>query len=134
MAGANGVEAGKRPLSSMAPVIVLEHGKLRFVAGSNGGPRIITSTLLALLNHLEFGMDVAEAVAAPRFHHQWLPDELLLEAGNPADVADALRARGHTVRVVDDLGGGVEAIAFDPQTGTLSAAPDPRRDGAAAAP
>jgi gamma-glutamyltranspeptidase/glutathione hydrolase len=134
VAGANGVAAGKRPLSSMSPVIVLEHGRLRFVAGSNGGPRIITSTLLALLNHLEFGMDVAEAVAAPRFHHQWLPDELLLEAGNPADVVDALRARGHTVRLVDDLGGGVEAIAFDPQTGVLSAAPDPRRDGAAAAP
>jgi gamma-glutamyltranspeptidase/glutathione hydrolase len=134
VAGANGVAPGKRPLSSMAPVIVLEHGKLRFVAGSNGGPRIITSTLLALLNHLEFGMDVAEAVAAPRFHHQWLPDELLLESGNPADVVEALRARGHTVRLVEDLGGGVEAIAFDPATGLLSGAPDPRRDGAAAAP
>jgi gamma-glutamyltranspeptidase/glutathione hydrolase len=134
VAGANGVGPGKRPLSSMAPVIVLEQGKLRFVAGSNGGPRIITSTLLTLLHHLEFGMDVAEAVAAPRFHHQWLPDELLLEAGNPGDVAEALRARGHSVRVVDDLGGGVEAIAFDPASGVLSAAPDPRRDGAATAP
>jgi len=134
LAGANGVEPGKRPLSSMAPLIVLEGGRLRFVAGSNGGPRIITGTLLALLHHLEFGMDVAEAVAYPRFHHQWRPDELLLEAGNPADVVEALRARGHAVRVVDDLGGGVEAIAFDPETGRLSAAPDPRRDGAAAAP
>jgi gamma-glutamyltranspeptidase/glutathione hydrolase len=134
VAGANGVEAGKRPLSSMAPVIVLEGGRLRFVAGSNGGPRIITGTLLVLLNHLEFGMDVAEAVAAPRLHHQWLPDELLVEAGTPADVVDALRARGHAVRVVDDLGGGVEAIAFDPETGVLSGAPDPRRDGAALAP
>jgi gamma-glutamyltranspeptidase/glutathione hydrolase len=79
-------------------------------------------------------MNVAEAVAAPRFHHQWLPDELLLEAGTPADVVEALRARGHSVRVVDDLGGGVEAIAFDPRTGVLSGAPDPRRDGLAAAP
>jgi gamma-glutamyltranspeptidase len=95
----------------MAPIIVVQDGKLRFVAGSNGGPRIITTTLLALLNHLEFGMDVSEAVAAPRFHHQWLPDELLLEAGNPADVVAALAARGHVVKVVDDLGGGVEAIA-----------------------
>ena len=134
VAGANGVEPGKRPLSSMAPVIVLEGGRLRFVAGSNGGPRIITSTLLALLNHLEFGMDVADAVSAPRFHHQWLPDELLLESGTPADVVEALRARGHAVRVVDDLGGGVEAIALDPETGALSGAPDPRRDGAALAP
>ncbi len=133
-AGANGVAADKRPLSSMAPLIVLADGKLRFVAGSNGGPRIITTTLLALLNHLEFGMDVAEAVAAPRFHQQWQPDELLLEAGISADVADALDARGHTVKRVDDLGGGVEAIAFDPATGLLSGGVDPRRDGLAAGP
>jgi gamma-glutamyltranspeptidase/glutathione hydrolase len=118
----------------MAPLIVLEGGRLRFVAGSNGGPRIITTTLLALLNHLEFGMDVSEAVAAPRFHHQWLPDELLVEAGIPADVARALEARGHTVKRADDLGGGVEAIAFDPARGVLSGGVDPRRDGAAAAP
>ena len=134
LAGANGVAADKRPLSSMAPLIVLEDGRLRFVAGSNGGPRIITTTLLSLLNHLEFGMDVSEAVAAPRFHHQWLPDELLLEAGHPADVVEALRARGHRVKVVDDLGGGVEAIAFDPATGRLTGGVDPRRDGAAAGP
>jgi gamma-glutamyltranspeptidase/glutathione hydrolase len=134
LAGANGVEAGKRPLSSMAPLIVLESGKLRFVAGSNGGPRIITTTLLSMLNHLEFGMDVSAAVAAPRFHHQWLPDVLMLEAAHPADVVDALRARGHRVEVSDSLGGGVQAIAFDPGTGLLSGAPDPRRDGAALAP
>ena len=134
LAGANGVAADKRPLSSMAPLIVLKDGKLRFVAGSNGGPRIITTTLLALLNHLEFGMDVSEAVAAPRFHHQWQPDELLLEAGNPADVVAALAARGHVVKLVDDLGGGVEAIAFDPATGLLTGGVDPRRDGAAAGP
>ena len=134
LAGANGVAPDKRPLSSMAPLIVLQDGKLRFVAGSNGGPRIITTTLLSLLNHLEFGMDVSEAVAAPRFHHQWLPDELLLEAGHPADVAEALRARGHKVKLVEDLGGGVEAIAFDPATGLLTGGVDPRRDGAAAGP
>ena len=134
LAGANGVAADKRPLSSMAPLIVLKDGKLRFVAGSNGGPRIITTTLLATLNHLDFGMDVSEAVAAPRFHHQWLPDELLLEAGNPADVVRALEARGHTVKVMDDLGGGVEAIARDPATGLLTGGVDPRRDGLAAGP
>ncbi|MEN8161756.1 MAG: gamma-glutamyltransferase, partial [Myxococcota bacterium] len=134
LAGANGVEAGKRPLSSMAPLIVLESGRLRFVAGSNGGPRIITTTLLSMLNHLEFGMDVSAAVAAPRFHHQWLPDVLLLEAGHPADVVDALEARGHAVEVRDSLGGGVQAIAFDPNAGLLTGAPDPRRDGLAAGP
>jgi gamma-glutamyltranspeptidase/glutathione hydrolase len=134
LAGANGVAAGKRPLSSMAPVIVLEGGRLRFVAGSNGGPRIITTTLLALLNHLEFGLDVSEAVAAPRFHHQWLPDELLVESLIPADVVRALRDRGHAVTTAEDLGGGVEAIAFDPKTGVLTGAADPRRDGAAGGP
>jgi gamma-glutamyltranspeptidase/glutathione hydrolase len=134
LAGANGVAADKRPLSSMAPLIVLADGRLRFVAGSNGGPRIITTTLLSLLHHVEFGMDVSEAVAAPRFHHQWRPDELLLEAGHAADVVEALGARGHTVKLVDDLGGGVEAIAFDPATGLLTGGVDPRRDGAAAGP
>jgi gamma-glutamyltranspeptidase/glutathione hydrolase len=134
LAGANGVAADKRPLSSMAPLIVLEGARLRFVAGSNGGPRIITTTLLSLLNHLEFGMDVSEAVAAPRFHHQWRPDELLVEAGIPADVVSALEARGHVVKAAEDLGGGVEAIAFDPATGLLSGGVDPRRDGAAAGP
>jgi gamma-glutamyltranspeptidase / glutathione hydrolase len=134
LAGANGVAPGKRPLSSMAPLIVLENGRLRFVAGSNGGPRIITTTLLSLLNHLEFGMDVSEAVAAARFHHQWRPDELWLEAGIPADVVRALEARGHTVKSAADLGGGVEAIAFDPATGALSGGVDPRRDGAAQGP
>jgi gamma-glutamyltranspeptidase / glutathione hydrolase len=134
VAGANGVAPGKRPLSSMAPVIVLEGAKLRFVAGSNGGPRIITTTLLALLNHLEYGMDVSEAVAAPRFHHQWLPDELHVESLIPADVVHALEDRGHVVRVNEDLGGGVEAIAFDPKTGLLTGGNDPRRDGAADGP
>jgi gamma-glutamyltranspeptidase/glutathione hydrolase len=134
LAGANGVAPGKRPLSSMAPLIVLEGDRLRFVAGSNGGPRIITTTLLALLNHLEFGMDVSEAVAAPRFHHQWLPDELLLESLIPVEVVRALEARGHTVKTSEDLGGGVEAIAFDPETGLLTGGADPRRDGEAAAP
>jgi gamma-glutamyltranspeptidase / glutathione hydrolase len=131
VAGANGVAPGKRPLSSMAPLVVLQDGKLRFVAGSNGGPRIITTTLLSLLNHVEFGMDVSEAVAAPRFHHQWLPDELWLETGIPADVVRALEARGHTVKTAEDLGGGVEAIAVDPATGVLSGGVDPRRDGRA---
>ena len=128
---ANLVEAGKRPLSSMAPTIVLEDGKVRFVAGSNGGPRIITSVLLTLLHHFDWGMDVMEAVSYPRFHHQWRPDVIQLEGDHPYDVEHALRERGHEVKRVDEITTGVEAIAVDPETGLIYGAPDPRRDGLA---
>ncbi len=128
---ANRVAPGKRPLSSMAPTVVLEDGALRFVAGSNGGPRIITAVLLTLLNYFEWDMDIMEAVSAPRFHHQWRPDRILLEGAHAADVESALRARGHEVKRVDELITGVEAIARDPLTGRLYGAPDPRRDGLA---
>ncbi len=125
---ANRVEAGKRPLSSMAPLIVVGEGKVRFVAGSNGGPRIISSVLLSFLNVVEWDMDVQEAVSAPRFHHQWQPDVLELEREVPSDVVEALRARGHTVKVSDELTSGVEAIAVDPATGRMTGGADPRRD------
>jgi gamma-glutamyltranspeptidase/glutathione hydrolase len=128
---ANRVEPGKRPLSSMAPLIALENGRVRFVAGSNGGPRIITSTLLALLNVVDFGMDAQEAVSAPRFHHQWRPDVLDVEGEMPADVIAALKARGHEVKVADEIVSGVEAIVVDPRTGVSSGGADPRRDSSA---
>jgi gamma-glutamyltranspeptidase/glutathione hydrolase len=129
---ANRVEPGKRPLSSMAPLIAVQDGRVRFVAGSNGGPRIISSVLLAFLGAIEFGMDAQEAVSAPRFHHQWRPDVLELEAETPADVVDALRARGHEVKITDEITSGVEAIAVDPASGLMSGGADPRRDSAAA--
>jgi gamma-glutamyltranspeptidase/glutathione hydrolase len=128
---ANRVEPGKRPLSSMAPVIVLENGHVRLVAGSNGGPRIISAVLIALLNALDFGMDIQEAVSTPRFHHQWRPDVLEVEKEMPADVIAGLRKRGHTVEVVDEIMTGVEAIAVDPKTGVMTGGLDPRRDGLA---
>ena len=128
---ANLVAPGKRPLSSMAPTIVLQDGRVRFVAGSSGGPRIITSVLLTLLNYFEWDMDVLEAVSAPRFHHQWRPDRLLIEGAHPRDVEEALRARGHTVERTDEIITGVEVIVRDPKTGELQGAPDPRRDGLA---
>lgn len=95
----NAIEPGKRPLSSMTPTVVLApDGSVELVIGASGGSFIISSTLQALLNVLVFDMDPAEAVAAPRFHHQWLPDELILDPGFPEDVARALEARGHHVR------------------------------------
>jgi gamma-glutamyltranspeptidase/glutathione hydrolase len=96
---ANAVQPGKRPLSAMSPTIVLgRDGRLLLVAGSRGGPRIITSTSEVILNVLDYGMTLAEAMSAPRLHHQALPDTLYIERGGvtPA-VADSLRAMGYNV-------------------------------------
>jgi gamma-glutamyltranspeptidase/glutathione hydrolase len=128
---ANRVEPGKRPLSSMAPLIAVADGKVRFVAGSNGGPRIITSVLLTLLNAVEWDMDAQEAVSAPRIHHQWRPDVLEVEADVAPDVIEALRARGHVVKVSEQITSGVEAILVDPANGRMTGGADPRRDSAA---
>jgi gamma-glutamyltranspeptidase/glutathione hydrolase len=131
---ANHVQPGKRPLSSMTPTIVLQQGRVRLILGSNGGPRIITSVLLTLLQAVDWEKDVMEAVSAPRFHQQWRPNQLLLESAFPADVVEALRRRGQPVEVVDEISTGVEAIAVDPETGLRSGGADPRRDGLALGP
>ena len=115
----------------MTPTLLLENGKVRMVAGSPGGPRIISTVLLALLNTIDFGIDPSEAIAAPRFHHQWLPDELSIEAGMPADVQDALRRRGHSVKVAERNWSSAQVIAIDPKTGWQLGATDPRTDGLA---
>jgi gamma-glutamyltranspeptidase/glutathione hydrolase len=128
--GANAIVPGKRPLSSMTPTIVVEEGRVRMVTGSPGGPRIISTTLQSIVNVFDFGMDVKGAVAAPRIHHQWVPDTLFVEEGVPADVLDALARRGHEVKA-----GGVwsaaEAIVVDPESGVRYGGSDPRRDGLA---
>ncbi len=92
----------KRPLSSMTPTIILKDGKPWLVTGSPGGSYIISATMQVILNVIDHGMNVAAAVAKPRLHHQWLPDEVRVEHGFPADVAEALRARGDTV--IEPLG------------------------------
>ena len=85
---------GKRPLSSMSPTIVLKDGKPVLVTGTPGGSRIITGVLQVILNTIDHGMNAAAAVAAPRLHNQWLPDEVRVENGFPAEVLDTLaRAR-----------------------------------------
>ena len=81
---ANAIAAGKRPLSAMTPTIVLEDGSLRFVLGSPGGSRIISTVTNIFLSAAEGGLNIQQAVDAPRFHHQYLPDKLCLEAGFPA--------------------------------------------------
>lgn len=126
---ANQVEPGKRMLSSMTPTIVARDGRTFLVVGSPGGSRIITTVLQVVMNVIDHGMDVQEAVDAPRFHHQWLPDQIRIERqGFPLDVVRNLEAMGHTVSRQADMGD-VHAILIDPKTGLRLGASDPRLDG-----
>jgi len=131
---ANAIAPGKRPLSSMTPTILLRDGQLSFVTGSPGGPRIISATLLSLINWIRLGMDAQQAIDAPRFHEQWMPDVLYVEPTLPAPVVTELEHEGYTVAVgpTSPWIGQVEAIGIDPKTGERLGAPDPRRGGAAA--
>ena len=126
---ANSIHPGKRPLSSMTPTIVLRDGRLYAVLGSPGGPRIINTVLLVLLNLFDFNMDVQEAVDRPRFHHQWKPDKLLMEPGFPPDTIALLRARGHNIEQVSSIG---EVAAIAAQRDWLLGAADSRVEGKAA--
>ncbi len=129
--GANLVAPGKRPLSSMTPTIVEKDGKVFLVTGSPGGSRIISATLLSILNVVDYGMNVKQAVAAPRFHHQWEPDKIVVEPAVPLDVIRGLRERGHIVEVSRRNWSAVEAILVDPESGLHYGGNDPRRDGLA---
>jgi gamma-glutamyltranspeptidase/glutathione hydrolase len=121
---------GKRPLSSMSPTIVLKDNKPVLVTGSPGGSRIISTVLQVIVNVLDYHMDVAAAVAAPRLHHQWLPDEVRVERGFADDTLAGLKAKGH--RVIEPMGQtSANSIAVT-EHGWLGA-PDPRTRGAEAA-
>ncbi|MDR1472827.1 MAG: gamma-glutamyltransferase [Synergistaceae bacterium] len=125
---ANSIAPGKRPLSSMSPSLVLKDGKVFIVAGSPGGSRIITTTLQVISNVIDHGMNISEAVEAPRIHMQWLPDELRVEAyGVVKDVSDKLTGMGYNVSVQEPMGD-VNAILIDPETGAVCGSHDPRRE------
>lgn len=126
----NAIAPGRRPVSSMSPTIVLRNGQLSFVAGSPGGPRIVSATLLAVLEWLRFGGDPQVLVNSPRIHHQWMPDTLYVEETVPDEVVRALEARGHTVKRRSWIGQ-VNAVAIDPVSGERLGAADPRREAAA---
>jgi gamma-glutamyltranspeptidase/glutathione hydrolase len=128
--GANAPGAGKRPLSSMTPTIVLKDGKVFLVTGSPGGSRIITTVLEVVLNVTDFRMNLAEAVATPRLHHQWLPDEVSVEQGFPPETIRRLEERGHAVTVSRPWGS-ANSIAVTPDG--LAGAADLRTRGALAA-
>jgi gamma-glutamyltranspeptidase/glutathione hydrolase len=117
---------GKRMLSSMSPTIIAKNGKPYLVIGSPGGRTIINTVLQVILNVLDHGMNVAEAVAAPRVHHQWLPDELSVEKwGLSPDSTALLEAKGHRL-VTRQAQGRAHGIRIDPETGRRYAGSDPR--------
>ena len=126
---ANAPAAGKRPLSSMSPTLVLDQGKVMMVTGSPGGSRIISTVLNVMTHVIDEKMGVMEAVSAPRIHHQWLPDELRVERGLSPDTIRLLEAKGHKVVVGASSGSahtivvttrGIEGAADMRQRGTLA--------------
>ena len=123
---ANSVSPGARPLSSMTPTLVFRNNRLFLVTGSPGGSRIITTTLQVISNVIDHGMNIAEAVAAPRVHHQWRPDFLLTETGQSPDTLRLLEARGHKV-VVGSTSGSASSILVTRDG--LTGAGDPRQRG-----
>jgi gamma-glutamyltranspeptidase/glutathione hydrolase len=127
---ANAPGPEKRPLSSMTPTIVLKDGRPILVTGAPGGSRIITTVLQVVVNALDGGKPIGDAVAALRLHHQWFPDEVVVERGFPADKIEALTALGHSVKQ-GPLFGSAHSIAATPQG--LAGAADLRARGAFAA-
>jgi gamma-glutamyltranspeptidase / glutathione hydrolase len=127
---ANAIGPGKRPLSAMTPTIVLKNGKLFLVLGSPGGPTIITTVANILMGVVDFGLDIQESVNAPRFHHQWMPDEIQAEDRISPDTRALLLARGHKMKMEHFWGDG-ECIAVDLKTGERLGASDGRNNGRA---
>jgi gamma-glutamyltranspeptidase/glutathione hydrolase len=130
-AEANAVEAGKRPLSSMSPTIVMREGEPLIALGAAGGPKIITQVLLELIEMLDLGKSSEEAIASPRIHHQWYPNELMIEKGISETVQNDLKQRGHDLKVMPTMG--VSQIVARSRDGKgFVGAADPRAKGTAA--
>ncbi len=138
----NAIQPRKRPLSAMTPTIVLKDGKVWFAVGSPGGPTIINTVLQVMVNVIDYGMTIQEAVDAPRFHHQWMPDEIRYEPfGLNADTRKELERRGHlfpkrsggmgTTEETASYMGDAEGIMIDLKSGMRLGASDSRRGGMA---
>jgi len=128
---ANSVEPGKRPLSSMSPSIVFKDGRPVIALGAAGGPKIITSVLQELVDMIDIGLTPAEALAAPRIHQQWSPDELMVESKLPASVKKLLAQRGHKIHEIKEFATS-QIVARSADGKTLVGAADPRAGGSAA--
>ena len=129
-AEANSIEPGKRMLSSMTPTIVEKEGKLWMVVGTPGGSTIITALAQTILNAYEHGLSMQDAVNAPRFHHQWLPDVVAVEKDFPQALQDRLIAMGYTLRLLDSIGR-TELIVID-ANGAIQAVADIRGEASVA--
>jgi gamma-glutamyltranspeptidase/glutathione hydrolase len=127
---ANTIGPGKRPLSAMTPTIVLKDGKVFLIMGSPGGPTIITTVANILMGVVDYGLDIQEAVNAPRYHHQWMPDAIELEDRISPDTVGLLKSRGHEIRTHHFWGDG-ECIMVDAKTGERLGASDGRNNGKA---
>jgi gamma-glutamyltranspeptidase/glutathione hydrolase len=123
---ANAPGPGKRPLSSMSPTVVLADGRPRLITGSPGGSRIITIVLQVILNVIDHGMNISEAVAAPRIHHQWMPDRVFMERGLSPDTIRLLEQKGHSFITAASFGS-ANSILVTPEG--LTGASDPRQRG-----
>jgi gamma-glutamyltranspeptidase / glutathione hydrolase len=129
---ANAVGPGKRPLSAMTPTIVLKNGKLFLVLGSPGGPTIITTVANVLMGVVDYGLDIQEAVNAPRFHNQWMPDSTKVEKiGFSPDTIRILEHMGHKIDISERFWGDAECIAIDDQSSERLGASDGRNNGKA---
>jgi gamma-glutamyltranspeptidase/glutathione hydrolase len=127
---ANKIEPNKRMLSSMSPTIVKQDGKNFLVTGSPGGSRIITTTLQVIMNVIDHGLNIQSAVAAPRIHHQWLPDQLRVEEGLSPDTVKGLQDMGHDVKQKSAMGA-IQSIMI--KDGAMYGGADPRRSTGLAA-
>lgn len=127
---ANAVAPGKRPLSSMSPTIVQKDGQPVLVIGAAGGPTIISQVVLGVVRTLDFGLSPQQALAAPRFHHQWQPDVLRIENAVPAETRAALEKLGHKLQLTGQIG--VTQAVTRRADGSFSGAADPRAGGTAA--
>jgi gamma-glutamyltranspeptidase / glutathione hydrolase len=123
---ANAIAPRKRPLSSMTPIIVLENHKVRFVIGSPGGARIISTVANIFFSASDGGLNIQRAVDAPRFHQQYLPDVVFVEPGFPPKTLQALKDMGYTVETGDHSWSDGECIAVDPKTGLIQGGQDSR--------
>ncbi|MED5454562.1 MAG: gamma-glutamyltransferase [Verrucomicrobiota bacterium] len=126
-AEANAVAPGKRPLSSMSPTIVLKDGKPVFTIGAAGGPTIISQALLAIINIVDHGMAPDQALKQARFHHQWKPNQLIVEKSLGQECIDSLREIGHVIKVVDSMGA-AQSLGLN-DVGAFIGSADPRGRG-----
>ena len=127
---ANAVESRKRPLSSMSPTLVLKDGRPVLSAGAAGGPTIITATVINIVGALDLGLPIDGALAQPRFHHQWEPDELIVEEKMPVEIVERLKALGHRVKL-NPVIAAAQMAGVGADGMTLLGASDPRVPGEA---